>query len=218
MNSLTTPVSISSETVKTITVVLADDHPLVQDGIRTRFEGIEDINVIGVANNGQELLEQAEALNPDVIIADISMPVINGLEATRKLSQSHPHIKVLILTMHDNKEYMQNAIDSGARGYILKDQPAAEMIAAVRAIHKGKQHFCSSANAVANSRKDANDLTKREQLILVELLNGLNNKSIAEKHSISVRTVECHRGNIYRKIESHSISGLIRYAKKHGYV
>ncbi len=154
----------------------------------------------------------------DIIIADISMPVINGLEATRKLSQSHPHINVLILTMHDNKEYMQNAIDSGAKGYILKDQPAAEMIAAVRSIYNGKKHFCSSATAVANSKKDANKLTKREQLILVELLDGLNNKSIAEKHSISVRTVECHRGNIYRKIESHSISGLIRYAKKHGYV
>ena len=223
MNSFFTPsttaeTSTSESTVKQITVVLADDHPLVQDGIRTRFEEVEDIKVIGVANNGQELLDQAEALNPDVIIADISMPIINGLEATRKLSQSHPHIKVLILTMHDNKEYMQNAIDSGAKGYILKDQPAAEMIEAVRSIYNGKNHFCSSATDVANSKKDANKLTKREQLILAELLDGLNNKSIAEKHSISVRTVECHRGNIYRKIESHSISGLIRYAKKHGYV
>lgn len=223
MNSFFTPsttaeTSTSESTVKPITVVLADDHPLVQDGIRTRFEEIDDIHVIGVANNGQELLDQAEALNPDIIIADISMPIINGLEATRKLSQSHPHIKVLILTMHDNKEYMQNAIDSGAKGYILKDQPAAEMIEAVRAIYNGKEHFCSSASDVVNSKKEANKLTKREQLILVELLDGLNNKSIAEKHSISVRTVECHRGNIYRKIESHSISGLIRYAKKHGYI
>ena len=217
-NALTITAEPSKTEVKAITVVLADDHPLVQDGIRTRFEEIEDINVIGVANNGQELLDQAEALNPDLIIADISMPIINGLEATRTLSQTHPHIKVLILTMHDNKEYMQNAINSGAKGYILKDQPAAEMIEAVRAIHKGKKHFCSSATDVANTKKDANKLTKREQLILVELLNGLNNKNIAEKHSISVRTVECHRGNIYRKIESHSISGLIRYAKQHGYV
>lgn len=204
--------------VNPITIVLADDHPLVQDGIRTRFEEIEDINVIGVANNGQELLDQAEKLNPDVIIADISMPIINGLEATRKLTQTHPHIKVLILTMHDNKEYMQNAIDSGAKGYILKDQPASEMIDAVRKIHQGKKYFCSNATDVANTKKDSSTLTKREQLILVELLDGLNNKNIAEKHSISVRTVECHRGNIYRKIESHSISGLIRYAKKHGYV
>ncbi len=225
MNSILTTATTTTESseptsieVTPITVVLADDHPLVQDGIRTHFEEIEDIEVIGVANNGQELLDQAEALNPDIIIADISMPVINGLEATRKLSQSHPHIKVLILTMHDNKEYMQNAIDSGAKGYILKDQPAAEMIDAVRSIYQGKKHFCSSATDVANSKKDSSGLTKREQLILVELLNGLNNKNIAEKHSISVRTVECHRGNIYRKIESHSISGLIRYAKKHGYV
>lgn len=224
MNSLlinteiTTIENPTESAVKPITVLLADDHPLVQDGIRTRFEDIEDIEVIGVASNGQELLDQAEALNPDVIIADISMPIINGLEATRILSQSHPQIKVLILTMHDNKEYMQNAIDSGAKGYILKDQPASEMIDAVRKIVKGKEYFCSSATDVANSKKDSNKLTKREQLILVELLNGLNNKNISEKHSISVRTVECHRGNIYRKIDTHSISGLIRYAKKHGYV
>jgi DNA-binding NarL/FixJ family response regulator len=204
---------------KQITVLLADDHPLVQDGIRTRFEDIEDINVIGVASNGRELLEQAEALNPDIIIADISMPYINGLEATRLLSQSHPQIKVLILTMHDNREYMQNAIDSGAKGYILKDQPAEEMINAVRDIYNGEQHFCSSAiDVLSQKTKFSVKLTGREQAILIELLNGLNNKHIAEKLSISVRTVECHRGNIYRKLDTHSMAGLIRYAKKHGYI
>ena len=201
-----------------ITVLLADDHPLVQDGIRTRFEEIEDIDVIGVANDGKELLEKAEALNPDVIIADISMPYINGLEATRLLSKSHPHIKVLILTMHDNREYMQNAIDSGAKGYILKDQPANIMIDAVRSLYQGKEHFCSNATELKSAEKSPNKLTKREQSILIELLSGLNNKAISEKLSISVRTVECHRGNIYRKLDSHSMAGLIRYAKKHGYI
>lgn len=202
-----------------ISVVLADDHPLVQDGIKTRFEDIEDIKVIGVAATGQELLDIASQLKPDVIITDISMPNINGLEATRLLSQVHPDIKVLILTMHDNKEYIQNAIDSGAKGYILKDQPAVEMIEAVRTIHKGGTHFCSSAaNVLENKGKDSNNLTKREQAILIELLNGLNNKHIAEKLSISLRTVECHRGNIYRKLDTHSMAGLIRYAKKHGYI
>jgi len=201
-----------------IRVLLADDHPLVQDGIRTRFEDIDDIDVIGVASDGKELLEKAEALNPDVVIADISMPFINGLEATRLLYQSHPNIKVLILTMHDNKEYMQNAIDSGAKGYILKDQPADEMIEAVRSLYKGEQHFCSKATDVLSNKKTPTTLTKREQSILIELLNGLNNKAISEKLSISVRTVECHRGNIYRKLDSHSMAGLIRYAKKHGYI
>ena len=202
-----------------ISVVLADDHPLVQDGIRTRFEEIEDIKVIGVAATGRELIEKASELKPDVIITDISMPNINGLEATRLLSQAHPDIKVLILTMHDNKEYMQNAIDSGAKGYILKDKPAGDMIDAVRKIHHGKTHFCSSATEVLDNKgKDNNKLTKREQAILIELLNGLNNKHIAEKLSISLRTVECHRGNIYRKLDTHSMAGLIRYAKKHGYI
>lgn len=216
MNINSAPESLTQENI--ITIVLADDHPLVQDGIRTRFEDIDDIDVIGVADNGKELIEKAELLNPDIIITDISMPGINGLEATRILTKSHPQIKTLILTMHDNKEYMQNALDSGAKGYLLKDQPAFELIDAVRSIYKGKTHFCSTANKVFDDNKNnSNKLTKREQAILVELLNGLNNKNISEKLSISVRTVECHRGNIYRKLDTHSMSGLIRYAKKHGY-
>ncbi len=203
--------------ISKITILLADDHPLVQDGIRTRFEEVDDIAVIGVANDGKELLKRAEELQPDIIIADISMPHINGLEATRLLSESHPHIKVLILTMHDNREYMQNALDSGAQGYILKDQPAHEMIEAVREIYGGKQHFCSHfTDKLCMAEKSPNTLTKREKVILIELLDGLNNKKIADKLSISVRTVECHRGNIYRKLDTHSISGLIRYAKKQG--
>lgn len=208
----------TQQDIPQISVLLADDHPLVQDGIRTRLNEIEDLVVIGVASDGKELIEKAEALQPDVIIADISMPYINGLEATRILTQSHPNINVLILTMHDNREYMQNAIDSGAKGYILKDQPAHEMIDAVRSIAQGNTHFCSSATNIMSDKKSPNKLTKREQSILIELLNGLNNKTIANKLSISVRTVECHRGNIYRKLDSHSMAGLIRYAKKHGYI
>lgn len=205
------------ENENTISVLLADDHPLVQDGIRTRFEDIEDIVIIGVASDGKELIKMTDELLPDVIIADISMPHISGLEATRLLSESHPQIKILILTMHDNREYMQNAIESGAKGYILKDQPANEMIDAVRAIHRGEQHFCSSTTEIlGNKPKSSNDLTKREKAILIELLDGLNNKKIAAKLSISIRTVECHRGNIYRKLDTHSMSGLIRYAKKQG--
>lgn len=200
-----------------ISVLLADDHPLVQDGIRTRFEDIEDITIIGVASDGKELIKMTSELLPDVIIADISMPQMSGLEATRLLSESHPQIKVLILTMHDNREYMQNAIESGAKGYILKDQPAKEMIDAVRAVHNGEQHFCSSTTETLDSKPSSSvDLTKREKAILIELLDGLNNKKIAEKHSISIRTVECHRGNIYRKLDTHSMSGLIRYAKAQG--
>ena len=208
----------NQQDVMQIKVLLADDHPLVQDGIRTRLNEIEDIKVIGVASDGRELIEKTDLLQPDVVIADISMPYINGLEATRLLTQTHPNVNVLILTMHDNKEYIQNAIDSGAKGYILKDQPAHEMVDAVRSIHQGGTHFCSSANEILNNKKSPNKLTKREQSILIELLNGLNNKTIAEKLSISVRTVECHRGNIYRKLDSHSMAGLIRYAKKHGYI
>ena len=216
MNTNLEPLEMSAHTIN---ILLADDHPLVQDGIRTRLEEIEDINVIGVASNGQELLDKATELQPDVIITDISMPKINGLEATRLLTQKHPEIKVLILTMHDNKEYMQNAIDSGAKGYILKDQSANEMIDAVRSIHKGKTHFCSSATEVlGDTSKDSTKLTGRERAILLELLDGLNNKHISEKLSISVRTVECHRGNIYRKLDTHSMAGLIRYAKKFGYI
>ena len=205
--------------IKVIRVLLADDHPLVQDGIRTCFEDIADIDVVGVASNGQELLDQVSELNPDVIITDISMPVMNGLEATRLLAQTHPSIKVLILTMHDNREYIQTALESGASGYLLKDQPASDLIEAIRSIYAGQKYFCSSASSMLHKRsKIANDLTSRERSILMELLNGLNNRSIADKLSISVRTVECHRGNIYRKLDTHSMAGLIRYAKKYGYI
>ena len=203
-----------------ITILLADDHPLVQDGLRTRFNEIDDINVIGVADDGEELLEKARLLKPDLVITDISMPKINGLRATQLLAQELPEIKVVILTMHDNKEYIQNAIDSGAMGYILKDKPAAEMIAAVRAIYNGDTHFCSSSVKALDTSvtKDTEKLTIREQAIFMELLNGLKNKHISEKLNISVRTVECHRGNIYRKLDTHSMTGLIRYAKKVGYI
>jgi len=205
----------------TINILLADDHPLVQDGLRTRFNEIEDINVIGVASDGEELLEKARLLKPDLVITDISMPKINGLKATHLLSQELPEIKVLVLTMHDNKEYIQNAIDSGAKGYILKDKPAAEMIEAVRTIYRGDTHFCSTSVKTLKPTKNNNDpdkLTTREQAILMELLNGLKNKHISEKLNISVRTVECHRGNIYRKLDTHSMTGLIRYAKKIGFI
>lgn len=211
----------TTQDISTINILLADDHPLVQDGLRTRFNEIEDIHVIGTANDGEELLAKAQSLKPDVVITDISMPKINGLKATHLLSQRLPEINVLVLTMHDNKEYIQNAIDSGAKGYILKDKPAAEMIAAVRAIHRGETHFCSTSFKTldpANKKKAPDKLTSREQAILMELLNGLKNKHISEKLNISVRTVECHRGNIYRKLDTHSMTGLIRYAKKVGYI
>lgn len=218
-SSLSTSSEINKDPNEEINIVLADDHPLVQDGIRTRLEEIQGLNVIGMADNGEDLIKIAEDLKPDIVITDISMPKINGLEATRLLTQKQPQIKILILTMHDNKEYMQNAIDSGAHGYMLKDQPADEMIEAVKNLYKGEKHFCSSATKVINNEQDkSKKLTGREQAILMELLNGFNNKQIAEKLSISVRTVECHRGNIYRKLDTHSMAGLIRYAKKYGYI
>ncbi|MCL4111207.1 UNVERIFIED_CONTAM: hypothetical protein GTU68_043120 [Idotea baltica] len=210
----------STDTV-IINILLADDHPLVQDGLRIRFDEIEDINVIGVASDGEELLEKVKLLKPDVVITDISMPKINGLKATHLLSKEYPEIKVLILTMHDNKEYIQNAIDSGAKGYILKDKPAAEMIEAVRTIFNGETHYCSSSVKTLDKtahQQDPDKLTSREQAIFMELLNGLKNKHISEKLNISVRTVECHRSNIYRKLDTHSLTGLIRYAKKVGYI
>lgn len=218
MNTATLEKNVAQ--TSTIKILLADDHPLVQEGLRTRFNDIEDINVIGVASDGEELLEKARLLKPDLVITDISMPKINGLKATHLLSQELPEIKVVVLTMHDNKEYIQNAIDSGAKGYILKDKPSAEMIAAVRAIYNGDTHFCSSSVKTLDKSKtnDPDKLTAREQAIFMELLNGLKNKHISEKLNISVRTVECHRGNIYRKLDTHSMAGLIRYAKKVGYI
>jgi two-component system nitrate/nitrite response regulator NarL len=208
-----------------IRVLLVDDHPLVIDGIQARLEDEGTIEVVGRGGNGQEAITLCKALQPDVVLMDISMPVMNGLEATRILSRDAPEIRVLILSMHDNREYMVQLIQAGAKGYILKDVSAAEMVKAVETVYHGGTYFSASASQTLFSHFEQpgnetteSPLTQRELTVLTLLAEGHNNKEIARVLGISVRTVETHRQNIKAKLDIHTAAGLTRYAIEHALV
>lgn len=208
-----------------IRVLLVDDHPLVIDGIQARLEDEGTIEVVGRGGNGQEAITLCKALQPDVVLMDISMPVMNGLEATRILSRDAPEVRVLILSMHDNREYMVQLIQAGAKGYILKDVSAAEMVKAVETVYHGGTYFSASASQTLFSHFEQpgnetteSPLTQRELTVLTLLAEGHNNKEIARVLGISVRTVETHRQNIKAKLDIHTAAGLTRYAIEHALV
>ncbi|WP_305857891.1 response regulator transcription factor [Balneatrix alpica] len=206
-----------------IKVLLVDDHPLVLDGIRARLAAAAGIEVVGQAGNGQEALEQAALQQPQVILMDVSMPVMNGLEATREFQRRFPAMRILILSMHDNREYILQLMQDGASGYILKDVSAEEMIKAIETVYQGNAYFSQSAShslfskplAPGGADVSPSVLTPREETVLCLLAEGRNNKEIARQLSISVRTVETHRQNIKQKLGIQTAAGLARYALEH---
>lgn len=208
-----------------IRVVLVDDHPLVLDGIKSRLAEEAGIDVIGVAHNGAEALEQVKLQHPDVVMMDVSMPVMNGFEATKALREQFPEVRVLILSMHDNREYIVQLIQSGAKGYILKDVAAQEMVKAIETVYQGGTYFSAGASETLFSRFDdpapapsSGVLTRREEMVLKLLAKGCNNKEIARELDISVRTVETHRQNIKGKLNIQTAAGLVKYALEHNLV
>lgn len=201
-----------------IRVLIVDDHPMVADGIRAILETYDDIHVVGTLANGQEVIDQVDTLTPDVILLDLNMPQVNGLSATEILLESHPDIRILILSMHDSPEYITTALSHGAKGYILKDVPTDEIRIAIDTVMAGQQYLCpGSEGALQPTTQDgAEPLTSREQTILLQLAQGRSNKDVAANLDISVRTVETHRKNIKRKLGISSTAGLTRYALEHG--
>ena len=202
-----------------IRVLLADDHPLVRDGLRSCLEMYDNIQVIGEAKTGIEALEKAAELNPDVVLMDINMPELNGLDATKIFTEKHPEIKLLILSMHNTREYISSALRYGARGYVLKDVPSQEVVAAIEAVHLGGTYFSSGVSKILLAYQESDSvgpLTTREQTILLLLAEGRSNKHVALELDISVRTVETHRKNIKRKLDISSTAGLTRYAIEKG--
>ncbi|MGR4069557.1 response regulator transcription factor [Halomonas sp. LR3S48] len=202
---------------RSIRVLLADDHPLVLEGLKYRLEAQQGIDLVGVASSGQELLALAHELQPDVVVTDITMPGISGLEACKVLQESCPAIRVLVLTMHDNEEYIRRAVACGAAGYVLKDASAEEMVFALREVASGRNHFGSGVSRVLLEEKEGR-LTQRETDILKLMFEGMSSRDIGEALAISARTVESHRSNIYRKLNTNSLAGLFRYAMRHGLV
>lgn len=200
-----------------INIVLADDHVLVRNGIKAMLESDNQIEVVGEANNGLEALETAKALKPDILVLDIRMPEMNGLEAAAKLKNYSPQTKAVILSMHDSEEYVMQALDAGAFGYLLKDTDRAEFLKALKQVYAGSKYFSGavsnvlaklllnnkSASYIADATKPAEDpyhLTKREREILRMVIDGKSNKDIADSLDKSVRTIETHRFNIMKKL------------------
>lgn len=202
----------------TIRVLLADDHPMVREGLKASIDGEEGVQVIGDASNGLEALSQAEALQPDVVLLDISMPQMSGLEAAVEFRQRLPQTRVLILTMHEDREYILRMVQSGVAGYVLKDVAAEELILAIQTVHQGGTYFSAGASKILFSQFSAEDVTRpdslssREEDVLKLLAEGLCNKEMARQLDISVRTVEAHRQKIKQKLQISTSAGLIRYA------
>jgi two-component system nitrate/nitrite response regulator NarL len=205
--------------IKKIRVLLVDDHMLVLDGLQARLEMEDNLDIIATASNGLEALEKAKALKPDLVVMDVSMPVLNGLEATKRFKAEQPNVKILMLSMHHDKEYILSLIQSGANGYVLKDVSSEELVQAINTVHQGGTYFSSGASdslfSQAPSPKQCEELTKREVAVLKEVAVGLSNKEIAQSLSISVRTVETHRQNLKNKLNIHTSAGLIKYALEH---
>jgi len=203
-------------------ILVADDHQVVRTGLRTLLESKTGWQVCAEAANGREAVEKAGALQPDVAVLDIGMPLLNGVEATRQIRKASPRTEILILTMHDSEHMIQGVLDAGAHGYILKDDADRNLLAAVESLRRHKPYLSSRVSAAAAAGQSDTDgierparrLTPREREIVQLLAEGKSNKEIATYLKISVKTAETHRANIMLKMNFHSVTELVRYAVK----
>jgi len=217
---------VKKDKPKKIKLLLVDDHPIVLDGIKSHLCAQPEFEVVGDAANGQEALRKAKLTLPDVVLLDINMPHMNGLDAMTSLRRQVPNAKILVLTMHNTKEYINQVVRSGARGYILKDSPPAELVAAIKAVHRGEVYFSPVVSKVLVEEMADGDkrqhsplpppLTDREREVLSLIAEGLLNKQIADRLGIGVRTIETHRERIMRKLDIHTVAGLTKYAIARG--
>ena len=212
--------------MKKIRILVVDDHPVVRRGISACLAGRENLEIVGEAADGREAVRKARDLQPDIMLMDINMPQMNGLAVTELLRRELPKINVLILSMHSNTEYVLRIIQSGARGYILKEAPVDELTRAIEMVQRGEAYFSSDVARVAltqfvrghNDGPAVNQLTNREREVLTQIAEGLSNKEIASKLGVGVRTVETHRERIMRKLDIHNVAGLTRFAISKGLV
>ena len=215
-----------------INIVLADDHVLVRNGIKAMLESEKELHVVGEASNGMEALAVSRDLHPDILVLDIRMPGMTGLEAAALLHEVSPTTKAVILSMHDSEEYVLQALDSGAYGYLLKDTDKVEFVKALKQIHAGNKYFSGAvsnvlANRLLNTKsytrnttavEDPYHLTKREREILRMVIEGKPNKHIADSSGKSVRTIETHRFNIMKKLGVNNAVDMVNKAVKENLV
>lgn len=213
-----------------IKLLLVDDHPIVLEGIKLHLAAQPEFIVVGEATSGVEAIPAAANLQPDVILMDISMPHQNGIAAMSQLRRRAPRAKILVLSMHKNREYITQMVRLGARGYLLKDIAPSELTRAIKEVHAGEVCFSPSVSRVLLEEVVSSDseaggpspsppqLTCREREVLVQIAEGYSNKNIAHQLGVSVRTIETHRERIMRKLEIHSVAGLTKYAIAQGMV
>jgi two-component system, NarL family, response regulator NreC len=205
-------------------ILLADDHAVVRQGFKMLLSAQPDMEIVGEAANGREAVETAETLRPDIVVMDVAMPELNGIEATRRLAASAPHTRVIALSMHKDSVYVREILRAGARGYLLKDSGAEDLVSAIRAVAKGESYLSPAvSNAVLDDyRRHVTNpidlLTSREREVLQMLAEGKTNKEIAGVLNLSVYTVDAHRGRIMEKLNLHSINDLVRFAVRNGII
>jgi two-component system, NarL family, response regulator DegU len=202
---------------KKIRVLLVDDHTIVLDGLKKLLESTGNISIVGEANNGERMIQLAKALNPDVIVSDISMPGINGLDAAIELKSQNPEHRFLMLSMHDSEEYIAKAFASGIDGFLLKNSEKEELFLAIKKIANGEKYYGNTAsqrmmNSYLNRTQDkfTIDLTNREKEVLKYIVEGMKNKDIADKLFLSPRTVDTHRFNLMQKLNVKNTAELVR--------
>jgi two-component system, NarL family, response regulator NreC len=215
--------------MKKTRILLADDHQLMRSGLRVLIEQQPDLTVVGEAADGREAVALAKSLRPDVAVMDITMPNLNGIEAAHQITQNHPEIAIIVLSMHPDESYVLRALKSGAKGYLLKDSAESDLIQAVRAVARGKSFFSPAVSKVLlddyvrklkrSGAEDAYDLlTPREREILQLVAEGKSNKDVANLLNLSVYTVETHRSNIMQKLHLKGVPELTLYAVRKGII
>lgn len=211
-----------------IQILLADDHAIVRQGLRVLLESEEKFKVIGEAGDGLETMEMVKKLKPDVVVLDVMMPNLNGLEAARQLSKQFPRTKIIILSMYDDESFVLEALGNGASGYVLKDSTSKDLVSAINEVVAGRRYLSPplSDRAIAAYQQFAQSgtfdkydtLTTREREVLQLTVEGRTNGEIANTLKISVRTAETHRANLMKKLNIHAQADLIRYAIKRGII
>ncbi|MEK6766189.1 MAG: response regulator transcription factor [Planctomycetota bacterium] len=213
-----------------IRVLLADDHTIVRQGLRALLDSQEDIEVVGEAEDGRQAFEKTKELIPDIVVIDITMPNLNGIEATRQIKKLNPEIKVLVLTVHDNEEYIHQILQAGASGYLLKESAVTDLVSAINAVKKGGiflspaiskvvvKDYIRHAEEGTGDFDSLNILTNREREVLQLIAEGHTNREVAHILKLSVKTVDVHRSHIMEKLNIHDVTGLVKYSIRKGLI
>jgi two-component system response regulator NreC len=212
-----------------IRVFIADDHQVLREGIRLLLEKVTDMELVGEAENGEDALAKVSQLMPDIVLMDITMPVVNGLEATRQIKEKYPSIKVLILTMHETDQYLSEMLEVGASGYVVKTTTSSELVSALRSVYQGDIYLYPSIARMlvgdylqrvksGEEKNSYNGLTLREREILKYIAEDRQNREIGDMLNISVRTVQAHRAHLMEKLGAHDRTELVKYAIRKGMI